>query len=231
MITVHRLLLIVAVLGLSACVSGNDPATRGSMPSQTALAAANSTSAGSPALKAPAAVYLTAQYDVEAVRVIVPKSLTVSEANTYKPRADIVWRGEGFGDRHAQVEAIFEDAMALGTSALTNGQQVNLDIEVVRFHALTEKTRYSFGGMHEMTFLLTVSDAATGAIIDGPRAVIADVKASGGAAAIAEEQAGRTQRVVTVDRLAQVIRQELATRLSDEQLVARLNTLPAVATE
>ncbi len=226
MITAHRFILLVAAFGLSACVSGNDPATRGSMPSQTAVAAANSTSAGSEAAQTSSVTYLTAQYDVEAVRVSVPQRLKVSEANTFKPRADIVWRGEGFGDRHAQVKAIFEEAMAMGTAALTKGQQVNLDVEVVRFHALTEKTRYSFGGMHEMTFLLTVTDAATGAVIDGPRAVIADIKASGGAAAIAEEQAGRTQRVVTVERLAQVIRQELAGRVSEEQLVTRLNTQP-----
>ena len=41
----------------------------------------------------------------------MPRSLKVSEANTFKPRADIVWRGEALGDRYQQVEAIFADAM------------------------------------------------------------------------------------------------------------------------
>ena len=38
----------------------------------------------------------------------------------------------------------------------------------------------------------------------------AGVKAAGGARAIAEDQAGRTQRVVVVERLTEVIRRELS---------------------
>jgi hypothetical protein len=41
--------------------------------------------------------------------------------------------------------------------------------------------------------------------------VVADVKASGGARALAEEQMGRTQRVVIVERLSQIIQRELTT--------------------
>lgn len=228
MISTRRLIVLFAALGLSACVSGNDPATRGAMPSQTALSAANSQSVGS-AVADPAAAYIAVQYDVEAIRVTVPRSLKVSEANTFKPRADIVWRGEAPGDRYLQVQAIFEDAMTAGTADLQKGQKVDLEIEVTKFHALTEKTRYTIGGMHEMRFVLTVRDAASGAIIDGPREVVADVKASGGSAAIAEEQAGRTQRVVTVERLSQVIRRELSTRINDEKLVTRLQSAPMLA--
>lgn len=231
MISTHRLIVLFAALGLSACVSGNDPATRGAMTSQADLSAANSQSAGSAAVGSPAATILAAQYDVEAIRVTVPRSLKVSEANTFKPRADIVWRGEPRGDRHAQVQAIFEEAMATGTAGMQKGQKVDIEIEVTKFHALTEKTRYTIGGMHEMVFLLTVRDAATGNIIEATREVNADIKASGGAAAIAEDQAGRTQRVVTVERLASVIRQQLSAPVSPEQLVTRLNTLPLVATE
>lgn len=47
-------------------------------------------------------------------------------------------------------------------------------------------------------------------MIDGPRKVVADVKAAGGYKAIAEDDAGRTQRVVVVERLAQVIARELS---------------------
>ncbi len=53
-------------------------------------------------------------------------------------------------------------------------------------------------------FMLTVRDATTGAVVDGPRLVKADVKASGGAGAIAEERIGRTQRVVIVEALSQI---------------------------
>lgn len=222
MISTHRLFLMFAALGLSACVSGNDTASRGTMPPQSTAA---SQSTGTQA--EPTAIVMVAQYDIEAIRVTVPRSLKVSEANTIKPRADIVWRGDALGDRYAQVESIFVEAMTKGTASMQKGRKVDMEIEVVRFHALTEKTRYSIGGMHEMTFKLTLRDAATGQVLDGPRAVEADIKASGGALAIAEEQAGRTQRVVTVERLAQVIRRELSVQVTDPQVISRALTQPA----
>lgn len=228
MFTIRRLSLLVAALGLSACVSANDPASRNAGPASS-VPGAMSQSVGSPEAGAP--VYLAASFDVEAVRVTVPPTLKVSEANTFKPKADIVWRGEALGDRYAQVAAIFEEAMSKGTANLHSGRKVDLDIEVTRFHALTEKTRYTFGGMHEMRFLLTVRDAATGQVLQGPREVVADTKASGGAAAIAEDQAGRTQRVVTVERLAEVIRRELSAPASQEMIVARMQTETAPLAE
>lgn len=222
MISFHRLSLLVAALGLSACVSANAPASRNAMPASSDLSAATSQSTGSDLT--PATAYLVAQYDVEAIRVTVPRSLTVSEANTIKPRADIVWRGEPLGDRHAQIAAIFNEAMATGTAAMQKGRKVDIEIEVTRFHALTERTRYTIGGVHEMSFVLTVRDVASGQVLDGPREVVADIKAAKGAAAIAEDQAGRTQRVVTVERLAEVIRRELSVKASEELIVSRLQT-------
>lgn len=154
--------------------------------------------------------YAAPRYKVEAVDITVPHTLKVSEANTYLPMADIVWRGDPHGDRYAQVAGILADGLRAGTIEMTEGQRVQVEIVLTRFHALTEKARYTVGGNHAIHFDMTVRDVATGAVIDGPRRVIADVKASGGARAIAEEQAGRTQRVVIVERLAQVIQNELA---------------------
>lgn len=91
-----------------------------------------------------------ADYRVAQINVIVPRTLQVSEANSYKPRGDIVWRGDLPGDRHAQVKAIFEEALARGANGVNGSVPVVLDIEVTRFHALTEKTRYSVGGVHEI---------------------------------------------------------------------------------
>jgi hypothetical protein len=207
MISLRLIPVLLSALALSACVSANDPASRNANPTSPALAAM-SQSAGTPASRP--TVFLAAQYDVEAVRVSVPRSLKVSEANTFKPRADIVWRGEAGGDRYQQVAAIFEEAMGAGTGAMQNGRKVTVDVEVTRFHALTEKTRYTIGGMHEMRFLMTVRDAETGVVLDGPREVVADTKASGGAAAIAE-----------------VIRRELSAPASEDMIVARLQTMGA----
>ena len=150
------------------------------------------------------------QYDVAEIRVTVPQKLRVSEANMFYPLADIVWRGEARGNRHAQVKAIIEEGLTRGTAAMTQGRAVVVEAEVTRFHSLTEKTRYTVGGTHSVHFDLTLRDAQTGVVIDGPRHVNASVKGAGGAVAIAEEQAGRSMRVVIVEHLAAVIAAELA---------------------
>jgi hypothetical protein len=155
-------------------------------------------------------IYMVAQYDVENIAVTVPRDLVVSEANTYRPNADIVWRGEPIGDRYAQVATIVTEAMSLGTAMMTSGRKVDIEITIARFHCVTERTRYSIGGLHGLQFDLTVRDAATGIILDGPRRVVANTKASGGAKAIAEDTAGLTQRVVVRNRLAEAIRFELS---------------------
>ena len=210
-----RILFALPLLAtLAACVSP-DPASRAAVvvsPQQPA-------SVGHDAV-APRRV-LKAQYDVQQVAISVPRDLRVSEANVFYPIADVVWRGEPRGDRYAQVERIFQEAATAATGPMSQGRPVNVVIEVTRFHCLTEKTRYTVGGTHALHFRLTVTDAATGMVLEGPRDVIADVKASGGAAAIAEEQAGRTQRVVVVDRLTDVIRRELSTVVTDPEVVAR----------
>jgi hypothetical protein len=155
----------------------------------------------------------------------------VSEANVFYPIADVVWRGEPRGDRYAQVERIFQEAAAEASGPMTHGRAVNVVIEVTRFHCLTEKTRYTVGGTHALHFTLTVTDAATGQVIDGPRAVVADIKASGGAQAIAEDQMGQTQRVVVVARLAEVIRRELSAQVTDPGLVTQaLTPAPVLVT-
>ncbi|WP_299149941.1 DUF6778 family protein [uncultured Tateyamaria sp.] len=146
---------------------------------------------------------------VEDVTVRVPRSLTVSEANRYLPKSDIVWRDDPIGDRHAQVGAIFYEAMTRGTAALDGARGVALDIEVLRFHALTEKARYSFGGVHNINFKLTLRDAETGTLLAEPRMVRADLEGFGGDQAIQAEARGQTQKVRITDHLAEVIRQEL----------------------
>lgn len=204
------LLALPAALALSAC-AGSDPAGRAA-----SVAATPNTGSASAS-----AVVLHARYAVQGVNVVVPKSLKVSEANMFYPVADIVWRGEPRGDRYAQVQSMVTEAASRATGTMSEGRPVNVTIEITRFHCLTEKTRYTVGGTHALHFRLTVTDAATGMVLEGPRDVVADVKASGGAAAIAEEQAGRTQRVVVVDRLTDVIRRELSTVVTDPEVVAR----------
>ncbi|MBY5932837.1 hypothetical protein KUV51_07485 [Tateyamaria omphalii] len=148
---------------------------------------------------------------VEGVTIRVPRSLTVSEANRYIPRGDIVWREDPIGDRHAQVAAIFDTAMRRGTDPLDGAVPVALDIKVTRFHALTEKARYTTGGVHNINFELTLRHPETGALLTEPRKVRADLDGFGGQQALQAEARGLTQKVRITNHLAEVIRQELTT--------------------
>jgi len=147
---------------------------------------------------------------VNSVVVRVPRSLKVSEANRYLPAGDIVWREDPIGDRHAQVQKIFQDAMSKGVSNLNGPVGVDVDIQVSRFHALTEKARYTTGGVHAITFDLAIKHPETGALLVPIRTVRADLDAFGGRQALAAEARGLTQKVRISNHLAEVIRQELS---------------------
>jgi len=217
--------MLAVVMGLSACAGGGPDVMRSDRVQMT-LATQGRADPGAGEVRQ----VLAAQYDVQDIRISVPSKLKVSEANMFYPVADIVWRGEPMGNRHAQVMSIFKEAMDRGTFTMTTGRKVVVDVEVTRFHSVTEKTRYTVGGTHSMRFTLTVRDAATGMVIDGPRLVAADAKAAGGAQAVAEEQMGRTQRVVVVERLASAIRSELSARVTDPMLISQALSQPSDVT-
>jgi hypothetical protein len=155
-------------------------------------------------------VAIAPKVTVDSVRVRVPRSLTVSERNSYLPRGDIVWREDPIGDRHAQVAKIMQDALTKGVEPLDGPIHVVLDIEVNRFHALTEKTRYTYGGVHSISFDMALIDPKTGEVLVPPRTVNADLEGFGGKQALEAEARGLTQKVRISDYLAEVIRQELS---------------------
>lgn len=144
------------------------------------------------------------------LEVIVPQSLTVSEANTIKPNADIVWHEDPCCDRYAQVDRIMTDAMRRALSGLSGAQPVRVELQMTRFHAVTPRTRASFGGEHEIAFYLTVRDAASGAVLSGPRPVDIIFPAAGGEQALANEAAGYFQRHAIRDRVGAWARAEFA---------------------
>jgi len=186
-------LMMALGLGLSACASV-DTATRNAPLDHTATEMA-----------APAPSFSLAGFDVN-----VPLSLKVSEANSYYPGGDIVWRGDVYGNRYAQVTALFEDAVQLGGGSLDGAMPVVVEIEVQRFHALTEKTRYSVGGIHSIEFTMTIRDPLTGAVIRGPREIKADLVGYGGSKALQAEARGLTQKYRITQHLAKVVRDEMS---------------------
>lgn len=201
-----RLALSLGLMAaLAACVTPETTARPAASASGVTLASAGG---GKPSL---GVQQVAVPLNVVDVTVTVPRKLRVSEAEVFYPIADIVWRGDPRGDRYAQVEAIYAAAIPPAIAPLDHGLPVVAEIEVTRFHCVTDKTRYTFGGVHSLSFTLTIRDAATGAILSGPRPVNADVAAHGGQKAIADDMAGITQKHIVTERLATVIRRELKT--------------------
>ena len=169
--TIRNMLMAAAALGLSACASVDqtgqyEGATRASVVPQPVLAPQ--------ALSAYDAIF------VGDIRVMVPRSLKVNEANRYYPGGDIVWREDPIGDRHLQVATILRDGIANGVAPFMGPREVDLLVELTRFHALSEKARYSIGGVHAIQFYLTVLDAATGDPLSERKLIQADFDALGG---------------------------------------------------
>ncbi|MCY4334292.1 MAG: hypothetical protein OXC60_06420 [Litoreibacter sp.] len=179
---------------LTAC-SGSDQVTRGSGLNPETLVQSDMREASK-------------TWNVKDVRVTAPKSLKVSEANLYYPWADIVWRGEPFGNRHAQVERILDFGLTRGLNHLDGPRAVNVDITLKRFHALTEKARVSVGGVHNIIFDLSVRDAVSGALMHGPVEIELDLKAYGGARALQAMQRGHTQKVRIESHLTNTMRRQ-----------------------
>jgi uncharacterized protein DUF6778 len=152
-----------------------------------------------------------ANWFVQAVRVNVPDSLSVSEANLYLPGTDIVWREDPYGDRRAQVRRILELATSQAAISMEGSDAVYLDIDLKRFHALSQKARATVGGWHTIDFDVTVRDATTDAVVVESTPVKIRLRAFGGQKAIDAEIRGETQKVRISREITSVMRQYLGT--------------------
>lgn len=196
----------IAVIGLtvSGCASVENTATRNAPFS----------------LQDATAPVLSQIVDVTDVNVNVSRDLRVSEAEVYYPMADIVWRGDAPGDRYEQVGAIFATSAEAATRDLDQGPEARVDIDVTRFHSLTNKTRYTVGGVHSITFVLSVKDPGTGVDLIAPRKIKADLKGYGGQKATMAEARGETQKKRITEHLTRVIRKELSGGIVSAQQAA-----------
>lgn len=210
-----KLMMALVVGGLVSACASPDTATRNARFVPEA-----------PKLQATVPAITKSSVRIERINVSVPRTLKVSERNLYYPGGDIVWREDPIGDRHAQVKAIFEAGFAKGAAQMDGLVPVVLDVQVQRFHALTEKARYSTGGVHNIIFKMRLRDAVTGLALGEPYEVTADLAAFGGRHALAAEARGQTQKVRITDHLAEVIRQELTNPEGYKN--ARLGFLQAV---
>lgn len=141
------------------------------------------------------------------IKVIVPNSLTISEANVFAPKADIVWHGESKGDRRVQVRRIMEQAARKASRGLRGDRKVRIEIEVEQFHALSDRARLvAPSAVHNLQFKIRVLDALTGRKIVPTDRVNADLPAYTGTKALRAVRAGQTQKVRITRHLESVIR-------------------------
>lgn len=146
--------------------------------------------------EAPLDTAVTRNWTVRDVIVQVPDTLTTTEENSYAPNADIVWHGEPFGDRRAQVAAIVDEGITQGARPLRGSQPVNLIVTLRQFHALTPKARsLAPSAVHNISYMMQVVDARTGDAVTEPELIFADLMAFTGSAAVEAVLQGETQKV------------------------------------
>lgn len=177
--------------GLSACAA-NDGVSR-NQPFQT------------PGFGSEAATVSLDNLSISNFSFAMPDGLRISEANSYYPIADIVWRGDPMGDRRQQVTDIFGTAMSRASAGLRGDRPVDVVVELDRFHSVTDRTRWTIGGTHSIKFYITVRDARTGDLLIDRQFVSSDLAAFGGEAAYRAEARGETQKVRVTAHLAQVL--------------------------
>lgn len=178
-------LLGISALVLSACVGGGTFQTE----------------------YTPVPAELAKSWRLAEVRVSVPQSLVVSEAKTLLPNADIVWREDPLGDRHAQVGKIIQNAVLRGAQGLRGSRPVIIDITVTRFHALTFEAEQSNSdwGVHNVDFIAQVVDARSGEVLLPATKIRAETPAWSGERMRAARRKGITQKSMITNHVAATI--------------------------
>lgn len=182
----HRRAFIISLytLGLTGCVSGLG-------------------------MEGAARPQMDRSYALRGFNFYAPEGLSVSESETFYPDADIVWRGDPMGPRIPQIAAMFQEAAARNRRVVDGAVPVDVDVTLVRFHGVTNRTRYTVGGVYNVVFDLTIRRAGSGELIEPARRVVGNLDAPGGERAGLLEQSGQTQKVRVTDFLTTLLRAQL----------------------
>ncbi len=148
-------------------------------------------------------------YDLRELRFSAKDDLIISEREGYYPTADIVWRGDPLGPRVDQIGAMFQEATRRNRTIISGRQPIDIEVTLIRFHGVTNRTRYSIGGIYNVVFELAVRDASSGTLIEPPRRVVGNLDAPGGERAVRLEESGQTQKVRVTDFLTGLLRSQL----------------------
>lgn len=148
---------------------------------------------------------VTRKWKLRSVQVTTPAHLTVSNDNTFAPNADIVWHGEPFGNRRAQVAQILKEGIERGGAGLPGDRDVAIVAQVLHFHSVTPASvARAPGAVHNIGYRTQVFDARTSEPLTEIQYIEADLEAFVGDAAIVAEIQGQGQRVRIVDHIAKV---------------------------
>lgn len=148
---------------------------------------------------------VTRGWNVVGISVNVPEELTVSDENSFVPVADIVWHGDPMGDRKAQVAAIVREGIARGADGLNGATPVNFNVQVTEFHGVSPISREKApSAVHNISYLIQVTDARTGELIAAPTEIKADLEAYTGFRAIEATIQGQTQKVRVTEHIEAV---------------------------
>ena len=148
----------------------------------------------------------TRAWSASHVDVIVPPNLSVSDLNLFAPNADIVWHGEPYGDRRAQVRRILEVSALRASRRLKGQRAVRIEIELEQFHALSDRARLiAPSAVHNIQFKVRVFDAKTGRQIIPTDRIRADLPAYTGKRALQALRRGETQKVRITRHLETVL--------------------------
>jgi hypothetical protein len=155
----------------------------------------------------PLSADVTRAWRLSEVRVDVPETLTVSEAKSLLPNADIVWREDPLGNRYAQVDAIMSEAVTRGARGLRGARPVTIDVTVTRFHALTfeAEQRGQNWGVHNIRFIAQVSDARTGEVLVPATEIRAELPALSGDQMRRARLDGMTQKSMITNHVAKTV--------------------------
>lgn len=148
-------------------------------------------------------------YRLRAFNFEAAPGLRVAESESFYPNADIVWRGDPIGPRIPQITAMFEEAASRNIASLDGDFPVDVDVTLTRFHGVTNRTRYTVGGVYNVVFDLTIRAADTDQVIEPTRRVVGNLDAPGGERAARLDAAGQTQKVRVTDFLTELLRAQL----------------------
>jgi hypothetical protein len=110
--------------------------------------------------------------------------------------SNFVWEGDGDGNRKKLVIALFEDAMQdIGREAMTGNRAVAMNVQINRFHALKNWSRWFCCGEHNIRADLSVTDADSGQVLAEGEDIYLGRIALGGVPGLVAVAAGRDQRV------------------------------------